>query len=188
MSCPIKRSYDNRSILTCFAIAGSRFLLFNGKEVDLGVYVQKTSKGFMVPLRGVFERLGGKISTANGTKVMVKSGSKVLTVTRGSSNADINGQKFTLAEPVATIKGNTMVSVEAVTKLFPNVKVTSSAANKKINFTYGTASKPVSEPVSEKGLPARPAKTPCFSRFSTKRYSLHPRRLQTMLIILYFHI
>ncbi|MCP3763685.1 copper amine oxidase N-terminal domain-containing protein [Domibacillus sp. A3M-37] len=130
--------------------------LFNGKEVHLGVNVQKTSKGFMIPLRGVFERLGGKISTASGTKVMVKSGSKVLTVTRGSTTANINGQTFTLAEPVATINGNTMVSVEAVTKLFPNLKVTSSSATKKINFTYGAGS----EAVLKNGMPARPAKKP----------------------------
>lgn len=128
--------------------------LFNGKEVDLGVFVQSTNRGFVVPLRGVFERLGGKITTARGTTVTVKSGANVLTLTRGSNVATINGQKFTMASPVTTIEGNTMVSVEVVTKLFPNVKVTHSTSSKKINFTYGsggsnTGGGTVTSPVKE---------------------------------------
>ncbi|WP_046176199.1 hypothetical protein [Domibacillus indicus] len=52
-----------------------------------------------------------------------------------------------------------------ITKLFPNIKVTSSVAQKKINFTYSVASQPVfSEPVTEavlkNGMPARAPKKP----------------------------
>lgn len=75
-------------------------------------------QGFvLVPLRGVFERLGARVAYEASTKtIRAVKGSTEVALTLGSTDALVNGQKRTLALPAFTENGTTLVPLRFVSE------------------------------------------------------------------------
>lgn len=77
------------------------------------VHGYATSKGVMVPLRGVAEWLGATVDYAPPT-IVVKLGKRSVTLKLGASSATVNGKKVALAAPAHVYGAVTCVPVRFV--------------------------------------------------------------------------
>ncbi len=66
----------------------------------------------MVPLRGVFEKMGAKVGyDASSRKITAKSDKSTIEMNVGSSTATVNGQPVALAAPVKVTNGAVLVPI-----------------------------------------------------------------------------
>jgi hypothetical protein len=71
----------------------------------------------LVPLRGVFERLGAQVAYDPGTRtILAARGNTSISLPLGSRNAVVNGQIQTLSQPAQVINGTTLVPLRFVSE------------------------------------------------------------------------
>lgn len=90
----------------------------DGDVVDFVGQKPIEKQGFvLVPLRGVFERLGARVAYEASTKtIRAVKGATEVALTLGSTDAFVNGQKRTLALPAFTENGTTLVPLRFVSE------------------------------------------------------------------------
>jgi hypothetical protein len=71
----------------------------------------------LVPLRGVFERLGAQVAYDAGTRtILAIRGSTSVSLPLGSRNVVVNGQRQMLSQPAQVINGTTLVPLRFVSE------------------------------------------------------------------------
>jgi len=71
----------------------------------------------LVPLRGVFEKLGAQVAYDGATKtILAVKGNTSVSLTLGSTNAVVNGQMRTLSRPAQAMNGTTLVPLRFVSE------------------------------------------------------------------------
>jgi len=90
----------------------------------------------LVPLRGVFERLGAQVAYDAGTRtILAIRGSTSVSLPLGSRNVVVNGQRQMLSQPAQVINGTTLVPLRFVSEaLGANVEWRGSSQTVVINM------------------------------------------------------
>jgi murein tripeptide amidase MpaA len=96
----------------------------NNNEVDVVINGVKTNFDqpailmnyrTMVPVRGVFEKLGASLNWNNTTKTaVIKKDDTIVSLTVGKKTATVNGQTYTLDAPATTINSRTLIPLRFV--------------------------------------------------------------------------
>jgi len=125
-------------------------LAFDQPPVMLGASV-------LVPLRGVFERLGAQVEWEAATRTITATRYDTQIVLRlGSSYATVNGEGRTLQAPAASIGGRTMVPLRFVSEAL-DANVQWQANSRTVVITSGLANQP--PPVNQNSTTTIPSAT-----------------------------
>lgn len=90
-------------------------LIVNGEELKLNTAPQVVDNRTLVPVRGIFERLGASVQWDNATQeVIANKGNNIIKLKLGSNKAYINGTEKKLDTPGQSIGGRTMVPLRFV--------------------------------------------------------------------------
>ncbi len=91
-------------------------VVIDDQPVDFaGTNPQEKDGSVLVPLRGVFERLGAHVHyNPDSRKITAENGSTDISLSVGSSTAYVNNQPKQLSEPAESIDGTTLVPLRFV--------------------------------------------------------------------------
>lgn len=91
----------------------------------------------LVPLRGVFEGLGAKVTWNSATKTIdATKGNTKIWLKIGSKTTKVNGKNVTIAVPAQVVKGNTLVPLRFISESL-GAKVVWNQAAKTVNIYAG---------------------------------------------------
>lgn len=112
----------------------------------------------LVPLRGVFEKLGATVAYDGGTKsILAVRGATMVQLKLGESQAQVNGVTRTLAVPAQAVNGTTLVPLRFVSEALGAAVKWQAASRTVIISTSENASnsegEPVETPVASAGAP-----------------------------------
>ncbi|MCL5037950.1 MAG: copper amine oxidase N-terminal domain-containing protein [Chloroflexi bacterium] len=130
----------------------------------------------MVPMRGVFERLGAKVKWDGPTRTITANrGDTEIILPLGGTRASVNGEGRTLATPALSIGGRTMVPLRFVSEAL-NANVQWVAITRTVVITSGQQGQPA--PVPSTPTPAPPPTTTAPPRIDSVTHNatapLHP--------------
>ncbi len=90
-------------------------IFYNGKKLNLDVPARIVNGRTLVPVRGVIEQLGAKVSyDAKNQKVSINNGEIILTI--GSKTALVNGKQVTLDVAPTVINNRTLVPLRFISE------------------------------------------------------------------------
>lgn len=130
--------------LGCTAIASAQVptLIVNGQVVTFQQPPVEQAGRVLVPLRGVFERLGASVVYQNGL-INATGGGRNVSLHIGSTQATVNGQSQTIDVPPYVIAGRTLVPLRFVAQaLGASVNWNPSDNTVRINGGNGNAGVP----------------------------------------------
>lgn len=103
----------------------------------------------LVPLRGVFEKLGASVMYDGATQmIMANRGATTVSLKIGGTQATVNGQPQTLALPAQAVNGTTLVPLRFVSEALGAQVQWSAASRTVIISTTGLANNPTAPPTS----------------------------------------
>jgi hypothetical protein len=149
-------------MLTATAHAQSISVTVNGSPVAFDQPPISQNGRVLVPLRGVFERLGATVVWDAATRgIHAQSGSNTIDLTIGSTMAMVNGQGRSLDSPPMEVGGRTLVPLRFISEAL-GANVTWNAASNSVAILSTTAQGPPSQtyqpPIAQQPppLPAQP--------------------------------
>ncbi|MBC7807595.1 MAG: copper amine oxidase N-terminal domain-containing protein [Akkermansiaceae bacterium] len=118
----------------------------------------------LVPLRGVFERLGATVAYDGGTKsILAVRGATTVQLKLGDAQAQVNGATRTLAVPAQAVNGTTLVPLRFVSEALGAAVKWQAASRTVIISTTENASAGSGEPTEN---PSGPSGTPEVTAFT----------------------
>ena len=121
------------TIITSSVSAATITLKIDGVTHTPTIDPVDTNGTAMIPVRYVFETLGGEVSFNQAKQeITVQTAAHTLVFTIGSKTYTANGTSRTLPQPVALINSSTMVPLESLTAIGATVSYSSSTVN--INY------------------------------------------------------
>lgn len=105
----------------------------NGKYLLMENQSRMINGSVFVPVRGLFESLGGTVSYANNI-VTIKYGSNLIKMEVGKQEAAVNGTSLKLPSPIQVVKGRTMVPLRFVAQTM-GAKVVWDSKNREVLLT-----------------------------------------------------
>lgn len=126
-----KYKYDHK-IIPKKVVKGIGIRL-NGNYVLMENQSRMINGSVFVPIRGLFESLGGSVNYANNI-VTIKYGSNIIKMEVGKKEATINGTSLKLPSPVQIVKGRTMVPLRFVSQAM-GAKVVWDGKNREVLLT-----------------------------------------------------
>ncbi len=102
-------------VTTPVSAANGIFVFINGSEYHFSPSPVIKSGTALVPMRPFFEALGAEVQWNNTSKIVIgKRGNITVSLSIGSTTADVNGQKRVLSVPAQLINGNTYIPLRFV--------------------------------------------------------------------------
>ncbi len=101
-------------LMTASVFAGGVNVVVNGSSIDLEGTI--TDGRTMVPVRGVFEKLGYAVDFDADTKTAVLSGGSTITMTMGNTYFTVDGNNITPDVPQQIINDRFMLPLRAVSE------------------------------------------------------------------------
>jgi len=134
----------------------------DGQQISFDVPPMIASGRVLVPLRGVFERLGASVAWDPATQtVLAARGDTEIALRIGDAQARINGQPAMMDVPALVVGGRTLVPLRFVSQaLGSQVSWDASTATVQIASQGATGSPPQALPPSQTYPPAQPSPTP----------------------------
>jgi hypothetical protein len=138
------------SILLLAGLAGPTLaqnlsVVIDGKPVTFDQPPVMSGGRVLVPLRGIFERLGADVHYDAATRhIQATKGQTVVELTLGSQNAVVSGRAVTLDTPASTIGGRTVVPLRFVSESL-GADVRWEAASRTISISSGQPGPPVAQ-------------------------------------------
>lgn len=127
----------------------------NGEEMDFDQPAVLMNYRTMVPVRGVFEKVGASLSWNNTTKTaVIKKEDTVVSMTVGEETATVNGETKTLDAPATIINSRTMIPLRFVGEAIGATIKWDSASRTAYISTQDSAEEP------EKETPEEPKEEP----------------------------
>lgn len=124
------------------AHAQSVSVLVNGQPLVLDQAPVIQGGHVLVPLRGIFERLGATVVfNAADRSIRATQGSTSIGLTIGSSSASVNGRAVTLETPATEVGGRTLVPLRFVSEAL-GANVTWNAATRTVDIASSGATPP----------------------------------------------
>jgi hypothetical protein len=132
-------------MLTTAAHAQSILVTVNGSAVAFDQPPIMQNGRVLVPLRGVFERLGASVVWDAATRgIHAQSGSNTIDLTIGSTMATVNGQARSLDSPPIEVGGRTLVPLRFISEAL-GAGVTWNAPSNTVAILSTTAQMPPSQ-------------------------------------------
>lgn len=92
-------------------------VILNGNKISFDVQPYIENETTMVPMRAIFEALGAEVNYDAETKtIRASKGDTIIELVTGSSEAVINGERYTLSNAVANKNGSTMVPLRFISE------------------------------------------------------------------------
>jgi Copper amine oxidase N-terminal domain len=132
-------------------------VVVDGSPVSLDQPPVMSNGRILVPLRGVFQRLGAIVTWDPGSQtVLAQRGPTSISLTIGSLQAFVNGQPQTLDTPAVLVDGHTMVPLRFIAQALGAGVGWIAATNTVQITTQGEAAPPAGGPAPEMYAPVPP--------------------------------
>ena len=114
--------------------ANAVWIFLNGERVILDVPAQIINGRTMIPVRGLLERMGAKVTWV-APDVYVRHGDANIMLTINSTIASVNGNQVKLDQPATIINGRTLVPLRFLTENIPGATIRWDEARRSVHVT-----------------------------------------------------
>lgn len=140
------------AVLMSFVTAVSAYagIYVNSERIDVD-YVIENSRT-LIPVRGVFEKLGYDVDYNAANKTAVLKGDNIITITAGQTEIECNGRWIECQVPQKIIDGRFYVPLRTVVELIEGYNVEWEASSKNIYIKSYSEESDSSEQLSEEDI------------------------------------